>query len=464
MMGRRDCAQTLALTTMVPTSELDREELRVTKFHAVVPLMALLAGGAVAADDTRDVGAVVPELTKIQPDLESLYRDLHAHPEIAFHEVRTADKLATRLKALGYEVTTGVGKTGIVAILRNGPGPIIMLRTELDALPVEEKTGLAFASKATTLNDAGVTVPLAHACGHDLHMAGWLGTATVMAGRKDRWHGTLMLVGQPAEEIVGGASAMLADGLFSRFPMPAVVIGIHDEPTLPSLQVGFHAGFFRASADTVEVTIFGRGGHGAYPQRTVDPIVIAARSILGIQTIVSRETNPLSPAVITVGAIHGGTVANIIPDEVHMLLTVRAFDPKVREHLLAAIKRQLDAEATAADAPAMPSIKIIGGTDVVYNDPALTAHIAEVLGRELGAGSVREMSALMDSEDFSQFGRAGAKAVLLHIGAVDPVELASGKILPGLHSPLWAPQVEPTLRSMVAAEVVILMDLFNVPR
>ena len=434
------------------------------KFHVVVPLIAMLISSALAADSTRDVSLVVPEFATLQPKLEALYRDLHQHPELAFHEVRTAGNLATRLKALGYEVTTGVGKTGIVALLRNGPGPVIMLRTELDALPVEEKTGLAFASTATMRNDDGVTVPLAHACGHDLHMTGWLGTATVMAGRKDRWHGTLMLVGQPAEEIFGGASAMLADGLFSRFPKPDIVIGIHDEPTLPSGQVGFHAGFFRASADTIEVTIFGRGGHGAFPQRTVDPIVIAARAVLGIQTIVSRETNPFSPSVITVGAIHGGTVANIIPDQVQMLMTVRAFDPKVREHLLAAIKRQLDAEATAADAPAMPSIKILAGTDAVYNDPPLTAHISEVLSRDLGADSVREMPALMGSEDFSQYGRAGAKTVLLHIGAVDPAALASGKTLPGLHSPQWAPQVEPTLRSMVAAEVVVVTDLFTAPR
>jgi amidohydrolase len=433
------------------------------KLHVIVPLLAMIATHVVAADSTPDVGQVVPEFPTIQPGLEALYRDLHQHPELAFHEVRTADTLAKRLKSLGYEVTTGVGKTGIVAILRNGPGPVVMLRAELDALPVEEKTGLAFASKATTQNDAGVTVPVAHACGHDLHMAGWLGTATVMAGRRDRWHGTLMLVGQPAEEILGGASAMLADGLFTKFPKPDIVIGIHDDSTLPSGQIGFHEGYFRASADSVEVMIFGRGGHGATPQRTVDPIVIVARSILGIQTIVSRETNPLSPAVITVGAIHAGTVGNIIPDQAQMLLTVRSFDPKVREHLLSSLKRQLDAEATAADAPAMPSIKIVGGTDAVYNDPALTAHLTEVLSRELGANSVREMPALMTSEDFSQYGRAGAKTVLLHIGAVDPNELASGKIIPGPHSLLWAPQLEPTLRSMVAAEAVILTDLLNAP-
>lgn len=430
-----------------------------TRIHAVVWVMAVLAGNGVAAERPRDAGQAVPELTTLQPELEALYRDLHQHPELGFHEVRTADHLATGLKALGYEVTTGVGKTGIVAILRNGPGPVVMLRTELDALPIEEKTGLAFASKVTTRNDAGETVPVAHACGHDLHMAGWYGTAHVMAGRRDTWHGTLMLVGQPAEETAGGAAAMLADGLFTKFPKPDFAIGIHDDETLPSGQVGYHAGYFRASADALEVTVFGRGGHGAYPHNTVDPIVIAARAILGFQTIVSRETNPLSPAVVTVGAIHAGTASNIIPDQLRMLMTVRAFDPKVREHLLASIKRQLDAEATAADAPTLPLIKMPDHADVVYNDPALTAHLASVLSRDLGPDSVREMPAQMGAEDFSQYGRAGVKAVLLHIGAVDPAVLASGKPIPGLHSPQWAPQLEPTLRSLVAAEVVMLTDL-----
>jgi amidohydrolase len=436
-----------------------REGNVVTRIHAVVFLLGVLGGSAVAADGPRDAGQVVPELTTIQPELEALYRDLHQHPELSFHEIRTADNLATRLKALGFEVTTGVGKTGIVALLRNGPGPVVMLRTELDALPIEEKTGLAFASKVTTRNDAGEMVPVAHACGHDLHMAGWYGTAKVMAARRDRWHGTLMLVGQPAEETAGGAASMLADGLFSKFPKPDFAIGMHDDETLPSGQVGYHEGYFRASADALEVTIYGRGGHGAYPHFAVDPIVIAARAILGFQTIVSRETNPLSPAVVTVGAIHAGTASNIIPEQVRMLMTVRAFDPKVREHLLASIKRQLDAEATAADAPTMPLMKITDHADVVENDRALTAHLAKVLNRDLGPDSVREMPAQMGAEDFSQYGHAGVRAVLLHIGAVDPADLASGKRIPGLHSPQWAPQLEPTLRSLVAAEVVILTDL-----
>ena len=432
--------------------------------RAAVFVVSALAGGASVADASREARLAVPELAALEPELERLYTDLHQHPELAFHEVRTADQLATRVKALGYEVTTGVGRTGIVAILRNGPGPVVMLRTELDALPVEEKTGLPFASKATTQNAAGAIVPVAHACGHDLHMAGWYGAANIMARRRDAWHGTLMLVGQPAEEIVAGAAAMLADGLFTRFPKPDVAIGMHDESSLPSGQVGFHAGHFRASADSIEITIFGRGGHGAYPQMAVDPIVTAARSILGIQTIVSRETDPLSPAVITIGAIHGGTVSNIIPDQVQMLMTVRTFDPKVREHILASIKRQLDAEATAADAPALPTVKIVGGTDEVYNDPAFTARMVAALRRDLGSDSVREMPAQMGSEDFSQYGRAGVPTVLLHIGAVNPAALASGKKLPDLHSPLWAPELDPTLRSLVAAEVVMLMDLLGAPR
>src|SRR5258706_6152114 len=292
----------------------------VTRTLAVALLMAALAGNALAADRPRDAGQVVPELTAIQPEIEALYRDLHQHPELGFHEVRTADTLASRLKALGYEVTTGVGKTGIVAMLRNGPGPVVMRRPELDALPDEEKTGMASASKEPTRNDAGEVVPVAHACGHDLHMAGWIGTAQVMAARRAGWHGTLMLVGQPAEETAGGAATMLADGLFSRFPKPDFAIGVHDENTLPCGQVGDHAGPFRASAEVLEVTIYGRGGHGAYPHTAVDPIVIAARAILGFQTIVSRETNPLSPAVVTVGAIHAGTAGNIIPEQLRMLM------------------------------------------------------------------------------------------------------------------------------------------------
>lgn len=428
----------------------------------LVWIVALVGGGTVATAAVT-TNQAVPEVAAIEPELEALYKDLHQHPELAFHEQRTAEALATRVKALGYEVTTGIAQTGIVAIMRNGPGPIVMLRTELDALPVEEKTGLPFASKITTKDANGAMVPVAHACGHDLHMTGWYGTAKIMAGRRARWHGTLMLVGQPAEEAGDGAAAMLADGLFTRFPKPNYVIGMHDEPSLPSGQVGYHAGYFRAAFDLLEVTIHGRGGHGAHPQNTIDPIVIAARSVLGLQTIVSRETDPLSPAVVTIGAIHGGTVGNIIPDEVRMLITVRSTEAKVREHILASIKRQLDGEATAAGATEMPTIKILSSADAVYNDPVLTGRLVTALRRELGPATVSEMPTQMTSEDFSQYGRAGVPAVLLHIGAVSPAALASGRPLPDLHSPEWAPELEPTLRSLVKAEVVMLTELLVAP-
>jgi amidohydrolase len=288
--------------------------------------------------------------------------------------------------------------------------------------------------------------------------------ARLLGARKAQWSGTLVMIAQPAEETGAGARAMLADGLFTRFPKPDFAIGMHDEPTMPAGLVGYHAGFFRATVDTVEITIFGRGGHGARPQSTVDPIVIAARAILGIQTIVSRETDPLSPAVVSIGAIHGGTAANIIPDQVKMLITVRSYDQKVHEHILAALKREVDGEAAAADAPTPPAVKVLDSADAVYNDPALTTRLAAALHRDLGADSAHEMPPQMTSEDFSAYGRAGVPSVLLHIGAVDPAALASGRILPGVHSPFWAPELEPTLRSMVAAEVVMLTDLLNTPR
>ncbi|WP_109485620.1 amidohydrolase [Occallatibacter savannae] len=425
----------------------------------ILVAFTLATVGAALSQEPPAIARAVPEIASLEPELESLYRDLHQHPELAFHEQRTAAALADRLRVLGFDVATGVGGTGLVAILRNGPGPVVMLRTELDALPLEEKTGLPFASTVKALDAEGKSVPVAHACGHDLHMTGWYGTAKIMAQRRNRWQGTLMLVGQPAEEITRGAAAMLADGLFTRFPKPDFAISMHDEPSLPSGKVGFHPGFFRASSDAVEVTIFGRGGHGGKPQLAVDPVVIAARSIVGIQTIVSRETDPLSPAVVTIGSIHGGSAGNIIPDEVRLQMSVRAYDDKVRKHILASIKRQLDAEAEASDAPAPPSIKITPGAEVVFNDPQLTTRLADALRRDLGPGSVVEMPAKMTSEDFSEYGRAGVRTALLHIGAVNPEKLASGARIPDLHSPLWFPELKPTLRSLVAAEVVMLSDL-----
>jgi hippurate hydrolase len=330
---------------------------------------------------------------------------------------------------------------------------------------MQEKTGLPFASTATTKNDAGETVFVSHMCGHDLHMSAWVGTAELMAQNRERWHGTLMLVGQPAEEIVSGASAMIRDGLFTRFAKPGYALGMHDEPSLPAGVVGFHPGYFRAATTNLDITVYGKGGHGAYPQSTIDPIVLAARIVLGLQTIVSREINPADAAVITVGSFHGGTVSNIIPDQVKLQLTVRSLDPEVHKRLLSAIERQARGEALAANAPKEPLIEIKSSTESVYNDPELTQRMVDAARAALGADHVVAMPAQMGSEDFSQFGLAGVRAVLLHIGAVDAAKLEesrkSGVPLPGVHSSLWAPEREPTIKAAITAETAILLDLMK---
>ncbi len=413
---------------------------------AALLLSALALNAAPATNIKADIDA-------LYPDIEKLYIDLHANPELAFEEKQTAAKLAERLRSLGYEVTTGVGGTGVVDILKNGPGHVVMLRTELDALPVAEQTGLPFSSK----NPA-----VMYACGLDIHMAAWSGTAQWMAEHRAQWHGTLMLIGQPAEEVGSGASAMLKDGLFTRWAKPEFAIALHDDDALPAGQIGYHAGFFRSAADFPTVTIFGRGGHGAMPQSTVDPIVLAARTILAWQIIVSREDDPQSPAVITVGSIHGGTKNNIIPDQVKLQLSVRTFDPQVRKHVLEAISRIAKGEAAAAGAPREPLIEPTPGmlsVEAVYNDPELIRRLAAVL-----SGAV-EMPAKMTSEDYSEYGRAGVKAALLHIGAVDADKLAESKRtgipLPAPHSPQWASVRMPTLKAAVKAETASLLNLLN---
>jgi hippurate hydrolase len=339
-----------------------------------------------------------------------------------------------------------------------------MLRTELDALPVAEKTGVSFASTVTSRNAAGQTVPVMHACGHDLHMTAFAGTAAWMAAHRDRWRGTLMLVGQPAEEGGGGATAMLRDGLFTRFPKPDFVIGIHDDDTLPSGTIGYHAGFFRAQSISPTITLYGRGGHGAMPYNTVDPVVMAARTVLALQTIVSRENNPMDPVVVTIGSIHGGTQGNVIPDEVRLELSVRTFTDQVRARVLAAIERIVNAEATAAGAPRKPAIALpASSTNAVYNDPALTQRLAVALKTALGSERVVEMPAKMTSEDFSEYGRAGVPAVLLHVGAVSAEKLAeatrSGIPVPAPHSPEWLPDLRPTLTGAIEGEVSALLAL-----
>jgi amidohydrolase len=406
------------------------------------------------------------DVDAIYPDIEALYKDLHRNPELAFQETQTTAKLAARLKTLGFEVTTGVGKTGIVAIMKNGAGPTVMLRTELDALPVAEKTGLPFASSLTTKNLAGQVVPVMHACGHDIHMSAWAGTARIMAGNKDRWRGTLMLVGQPAEETLSGAVAMLEDGLFKRFPRPDFALSLHDDDTMPAGTIGYHAGLFRAMSDRVDITVYGRGGHAAMPHSTIDPVVLASRIVLSLQTIVSRENNPAEPIVITVGSIHGGTQGNVIPDEVKMELSVRTLTPQVRTRTLAAIRRIAKGEAESAGAPREPLVTVPAVAPLsVVNDPALISRLAGALKRALGDQQVVEMPAKMTSEDFAQYGAAGVPSALLHIGAVNPAKLdesrRSGIPVPAPHSPEWAPDYEPTLKGAIHAEVTALLELLR---
>jgi amidohydrolase len=410
--------------------------------------------------------ASTSEVDAIYPDIEALYKNLHRTPELAFQETQTVAKLAARLKALGFEVTTGVGKSGIVGIMKNGAGPTVMLRTELDALPVAEKTGLAFASTVTAKNAAGQLVPVMHACGHDLHMSAWAGTARIMAEHKDRWRGTLMLVGQPAEETLSGAVAMLDDGLFTRFPKPDYALSLHDDDTMPSGTIGYRAGLFRAMSDRVDITVYGRGGHGAMPHSTIDPVVLASRIVLSLQTIVSRENNPADPIVITVGSIHGGTQGNVIPDEVKLELSVRTLTTQVRTRTLAAIRRIAKGEADAAGAPREPLVTAPAATPLpVVNDPALIARLVGPLKAALGDRQVVEMPAKMTSEDFAYYGTSGVAVALLHIGAVNPAQLAasraSGIPVPAPHSPEWAPEHEPTLKGAIRAEVAALLELLR---
>jgi amidohydrolase len=433
-------------------------------------LFGLLAWTGSAKSETAWTTPTTAEVDAVYPDIEALYIDLHQNPELAFQEVQTASKLAARARALGYEVTTGIGQTGIVAVMKNGPGPTVMLRTELDALPVQEKTDLPFASKTVVKNANGQSIPVMHACGHDIHMSAWAGTARLMSEHRDRWHGTLLLVGQPAEETGAGASAMLKDGLFTRFPRPDFALSLHDDDTMPAGTIGYHPGPFRAMTDGVTIVVHGRGGHAAMPMNTIDPVVLAARIVLALQTIVSRENNPIDPVVITVGSIHGGTQGNIIPDEVRLQLSVRTYTLEVRRKTLAAISRIAHGEAISAGAP---EPEIVTARDensvrlgVVYNDPALTARLAAALKAGLGDKIVVEMPAKMTSEDFGEYWNTGkVPSALLHIGAVNAAKFEdiqkTGIPGPAPHSPEWAPDREPTIKGAIRAEVTELLELLK---
>ncbi|HLW84048.1 MAG TPA: amidohydrolase [Candidatus Sulfotelmatobacter sp.] len=405
------------------------------------------------------------EVEVAYPDAYALYLDLHQSPELSAHETQTAAKLANRLRSLSYEVTEHVGGTGIVAILKNGPGPTVMLRTELDALPVEEKTGLAYASKVHAKDDSGHDVPVAHACGHDLHMASLVGTAAIMARSKDTWHGTLMLIGQPAEETIRGAKMMIDDGVFKRFPKPDVGVALHVDNELPAGQVGITPGIYNTNADSLRITIYGKGGHGSAPQTTIDPIVIAARTILTLQTITSREVKPGEMAVITVGYIQAGTKNNIIPDHAELGLTVRTHKDEVRKQILAAIERITKAEAQAAGAAREPLIEHYEATDLVYNDPALAQRLRLPLEAALGKKNVITTEPITPSEDYAYFIEQGVPSLYFSLGGADPAEYAkaraTGALLPSNHSPLFAPDADPALHAGIAAEVAVLRNLLQ---
>ena len=405
------------------------------------------------------------QIDAIYPQMRVLYEDLHRNPELSLHEEKTAAKIADQLRKLGYDVTTGVGKTGVVGVLKNGPGPVVMIRAELDALPVLEKTELAYASHATTHNDQDVEVPVMHACGHDLHMSVGMGTAALLAQHKDRWHGTFIYVGQPAEERIQGATAMLKDGLFTRFPKPDFVFAIHDTSFEPAGKVAYVAGYAMSNADSVDVTIYGKGGHGSAPELTIDPIVIAARTILSWQTIISREKSAQDPGVITVGTIHGGTKNNIIPDEVKLQLTVRSYKDEVRQHMLAAIERIADGEAAAAGAEKKPTVTRVEGVSAVYNDPATTERVVNALESALGKGNVVQGIPIMASDDFAEYGRAGVPSVMLSLGAVNPTKFETAQknreVLPGPHSSLFAPDEEPSLKTGILVETTAVLELLG---
>jgi amidohydrolase len=440
---------------------MSRYRAGVEILHIVAVLLAI--NGANASAQAQNIRA---EVDAAYPQAETLYLHLHQHPELSGHEQQTAATLAAGLRELGFDVTTGVGRTGIVGVLKNGNGPVVLLRTELDALPVQEQTNLPYASTVKTKDDNGVEVSVMHACGHDVHMSAWMATARIMANTRNRWAGTLVLIGQPAEEIVSGAAWMISDGLLTRFPRPDYALAVHDDARFPAGIIGYHAGPILSNSDSMRITIYGLGGHGARPETTVDPVVIAARTVLTLQTIVSREVSPLDSAVVTVGAMHAGTKANIIPAEARLDLSVRSLTDSVRDKLLRSIERIAKAEAAAAGAPREPLVERMDGTSALVNDPALTRRVADALLRDLGSETVKDVPPEMASEDLSQIQRAGVPTLMLRIGAVEQstydAAAKSAAPLPSLHSPLFAPDREKTIKASIAAEVLSLRELMAV--
>ena len=455
--------------------------MRLIQLGVTCLALAITIGGQIAAaalfhHPTNDDYDTLVEQSL--PWLLTTYKMLHAAPELSHHEEKTAAFFAAELRKIGFEVTERVGKYehpewngyGVIAVMKNGSGPTVLLRTDIDALPVEERTGLPYASKVRIKNDSGTEVGVMHACGHDIHMTNMLGTAKVLAELKNNWHGTLIILGQPAEETIDGARAVLRDGLYKNLPQPDFLIALHDHAELEAGKVGYTPGYALSSATSVDIKIRGIGGHGSKPETTKDPVVIAAQVVMALQTIVSRETSPLDSAVVTVGSIHGGTRYNIIPDEVNLQLTVRAYKEEVRKNVLSSIERITKNIALAAGVPEdrAPIVKVSETevTSSTYNDPQLMERLTTAFKKALGQENVVPMPSIMASEDFGYLS-LGQKipSVLFWLGAVDPVKLKqsqeTGVPLPGLHSSLFAPVPEPTLRTGVRAMTAAVLELMK---
>jgi amidohydrolase len=398
--------------------------------------------------------------------LFTLYKHLHSHPELSQKEKETAARIAQELEAAGCKVTTGIGGDGVVGILENGDGPRILVRSDLDALPVTEQTGLVYASTVKTRDAEGKEIGVMHACGHDVHMTCLVGTARYMASHKDQWRGTIMFLGQPAEESVAGAEEVIKDGLFTRWPKPDYGLALHCSPkSIPAGNIGYRAGYALANVDTLDVVFTGRGGHGAQPHTTIDPVVIAARFIVDVQSIIGREINPGEPAVITVGSIHGGTKHNIIGETCKLQLTVRSYGDKTRAHLLAAIERKAKAAAASSGAPE-PKIDRIDGTPAMFNNEKLVERVVPVFRRVFGDDRVQEVEPSMGGEDFSLYGREGVPCFMFMIGTVDQQRIDGLARLkqdpPSLHSPHYYPDPEPSLQTGVTAMTSVLLDMLPV--
>lgn len=403
---------------------------------------------------------VLANLKDLLPSLESVYKDVHSHPELSMQETRTAGIAADHLRSAGFEVTTGVGKTGVVGVLRNGDGPVVMLRADMDALPVQEATGLPYASEVTATDSTGKTVPVMHACGHDMHVTWLIGATALFAKSRETWKGTLMPVFQPAEETAAGAQAMIDDGLFKRFPKPSVVLGQH-VMSLPAGVIAGRPGVTTSAGDSFQIRLFGRGAHGSMPEASIDPVVMAAATVMRLQTIVSREVAANEAAVVTIGALQAGTKENVIPDEAIIKLNVRTFDEGVRKRVLAAIERIVNAEAAASGAPKTPEITPLDRYPLTMNDPAATKQVADAFRQHFAADRVELTKPTPASEDFGSFGSEwGVPSVFWFIGGIDPDLYAKAKKegrtsdIPTNHSPHFAPVIHPTLETGVETLVV----------